>query len=42
MVAFDVSVDSAFCDGDYSIPFTVTDPDGLSAEGALTVHVFGN
>ena len=42
MVAFDVSVDSALCDGDYSIPFTVTDPDGLSAEGALTVHVFGN
>jgi hypothetical protein len=30
------------CDGDYSIPFTVTDPDGLSAEGVLTVHVFGN
>jgi len=38
--AFGISAN--VCDGIYSIPFTVTDPDGLSAEGVLTVHVFGN
>ncbi|MGQ9700765.1 MAG: hypothetical protein ACUVQS_06920 [Candidatus Bipolaricaulaceae bacterium] len=42
MVALEVSVESSLCDGIYSIPFTVTDPDGNSGQAALTVHVRGN
>jgi len=38
----DVSVDRALCPGTYSVPFTVTDPDGNSGQATLTVHVLGN
>jgi len=38
----EIRVDRSLCDGVYSVPFTVTDSDGLSAEGTLVVHVFGN
>ena len=38
----EISVNRALCPGTYAIPFTVTDPDRLSAKGVLHVHVFGN
>ncbi len=37
-----VSVDKSLCPGSYSVPFTVTDHDGLSSQATLYVHVGGN
>jgi len=38
----EVSADETLCPGTYSVPFTVTDPDGNSDQATLTVHVVGN
>ncbi|MCS7216081.1 MAG: hypothetical protein NZ924_00015 [Candidatus Bipolaricaulota bacterium] len=42
LVVFEVSAERTLCDGVYTVPFTVTDPDGLSASALLTVRVVGN
>ena len=42
MVVFRVAADPTLCEGVYTIPFTVTDPDGLSSSATLHVRVVGN
>jgi len=42
MVVFEVSAGPALCDGDYTVPFTVRDPDGGSSSATLYVRVVGN